>query len=94
MARHRSRFSEFTPPPGVPFEQLLGELETVVKQLESADLPLEKALELFERGMHLSEACRKQLTEAETRVENLMTKGDDVEAQPFDSGISNEDVPF
>ena len=35
--------------PGVPFEQSLGELESVVKQLESADLPLEKALELFER---------------------------------------------
>lgn len=94
MARHRSRFSESTPPPGVPFEQSLGELETVVKQLESADLPLEKALELFERGMHLSEACRKQLTEAETRVEILMTKGDDVEAEQFEFGAGDEDVPF
>ncbi len=75
----------------VPFEQSLGELEAVVKQLESTELPLEKALELFERGMHLSEACRKQLTEAETRVEILMKKGDEVEAEPF---LPETDDPF
>jgi exodeoxyribonuclease VII small subunit len=79
-----------TPPPeglpadAVPFEQSLAELEAVVKQLESADLPLEKSLELFEKGMQLSEACRKQLTEAETRVEVLLKKGASVEAAPFD----------
>ena len=83
MAKERARSNETVAPPGVPFEQSLGELEAVVKQLESADLPLEKALELFERGVHLSETCRKQLTEAETRVEILMKKGDDVEAEPF-----------
>ena len=83
MAKERAKSSETATAQEVPFEQSLGELETVVKQLESADLPLEKALELFERGMHLSEACRKQLTEAETRVEILMKKGDDVEAEPF-----------
>ena len=91
MARERANPSETAAKPGVPFEQSLGELENVVKQLESADLPLEKALELFERGMHLSEACRKQLTEAETRVEILMKKGDDVEAEPF---LPEADDPF
>ncbi len=83
MAKERAKSNETAAPPDVPFEHSLGELEGVVKQLESTDLPLEKALELFERGMHLSEACRKQLTEAETRVEILMKKGDDVEAEPF-----------
>lgn len=91
MAKERAKVNEAAPPPGVPFEQSLGELETVVKQLESAELPLEKALELFERGMHLSETCRKQLTEAETRVEILMQKGDDVEAEPF---LPEADDPF
>jgi exodeoxyribonuclease VII small subunit len=67
----------------VPFEQSLGDLESVVKQLESSDLPLEKALELFERGMRLSETCRKQLTDAETRVEILMKKGETVSPEPF-----------
>ena len=67
-----------------PFEQSLSELEVVVRQLESAELPLEQALELFEKGMLLSDSCRKQLTAAETRVEILMKKGEDFEAVPFD----------
>ena len=47
------------------FEEGLDQLEKIVKQLEDGDLPLEKSLELFERGVRLSEACRKQLQEAE-----------------------------
>jgi exodeoxyribonuclease VII small subunit len=65
------------------FEAGLGELESVVKQLESGDLPLEKALELFEKGMQLSESCRKQLEEAETKVELLTRRGNSVQAEPF-----------
>lgn len=68
-------------PPG--FEASLGELENVVKQLESGDLPLEKALELFEKGMLLSESCRKQLEEAETKVELLTRRGNAVIPEPF-----------
>ena len=56
------------------FEACLDELEKVVKELEGGDLPLERSLELFERGMRLSETCRKQLEEAETRVEMLIRK--------------------
>ena len=56
------------------FEAGLRELESIVKEMEGADLPLERALELFERGTKLSEACRKQLHEAETRVEILMKR--------------------
>ncbi len=70
---------------GVPFEQSLGELEEIVKQLESAQLPLEKSIELFERGVKVSEACRKQLLEAETRVEILMKRGSKVEPEAFDA---------
>ena len=65
------------------FEAGLAELETVVKQLESGDLPLEKALELFERGMQLSDKCRKQLEEAETKVELLTRRGGAVNPEPF-----------
>ncbi len=65
------------------FEQSLDELESVVKQLDSGDLPLEQSLALFERGVALSEACRKQLEEAETRVEILMKRGDKVAPAPF-----------
>lgn len=66
-----------------PFEAGLQELEQIVKEMESGDLPLERALELFEKGMKTSENCRKQLEEAETRVEILVRKGDRVQAEPF-----------
>ena len=65
------------------FEAGLQELEQIVKEMESGDLPLERALELFEKGMKISENCRKQLEEAETRVEVLVRKGDKVQAEPF-----------
>ena len=69
--------------PAVSFEASLDELEKVVKELEGGDLPLERSLELFERGMSLSEACRKQLEAAETRVEILLRKEGKIVAEPF-----------
>jgi exodeoxyribonuclease VII small subunit len=65
------------------FEAGLQQLESIVKEMESGDLPLERALELFERGVKLSESCRKQLEDAETRVEILMRRAGEVQAQPF-----------
>jgi exodeoxyribonuclease VII small subunit len=56
------------------FETSLDELEKLVKELESGDLPLDRSLDLFSRGMQLSETCRKQLEVAETRVEQLIRK--------------------
>lgn len=70
---------------GPPFEASLAELEGVVKELEQADVPLEKALELFEKGVRLSESCRKSLADAETRIEILTKKAQRVEAEPFGS---------
>lgn len=69
--------------PVASFETGLAELESVVKQLESGELPLEKALELFERGMKLSDTCRRQLEQAETRVEVLIQRRDGLVAEPF-----------
>ena len=50
------------------FESAIGELEKIVKQLEDGDLPLEKSLALFERGVALSRYCQEQLAEAERRI--------------------------
>jgi exodeoxyribonuclease VII small subunit len=72
---------EESPKPG--FEAGLEELERIVKDMESGDLPLERALVLFEKGMELSSNCRKQLEEAETRVEMLVRKGERVTPEPF-----------
>ena len=65
------------------FEAGLEQLEAIVKEMESGDLPLERALELFERGTKLSEACRKQLEEAETRIEILTRRAGEMQPQPF-----------
>ena len=65
------------------FETCLDELEKVVRQLETGDLPLERSLELFEKGMALSETCRKQLENAETRVEMLIRKDGKLQPEPF-----------
>jgi exodeoxyribonuclease VII small subunit len=70
--------------PAAPsFEKAIAELETVVKQLESGDLPLEESLRLFERGMELSSLCRAQLDAAEQRIEILVKKGDKIVPQPY-----------
>ncbi len=67
------------------FEKNLERLDAIVSQLEDADLPLEKALLLYEEGMKLSEVCHKQLQEAEGRVQILMKKaGGKMVAEPFE----------
>ena len=68
---------------GAPFEASLDELEKVVKALEAGDLPLDRSLELFSRGMELSDVCRKQLEEAETRVETLIRREGTYQPEPF-----------
>ncbi|HUJ22573.1 MAG TPA: exodeoxyribonuclease VII small subunit [Bryobacteraceae bacterium] len=75
--------SEEPAQPAESFEASLDELEKVVKQLEAGDLPLERSLELFEKGMALSETCRKQLENAETRVEMLIRKEGKIQPEPF-----------
>jgi exodeoxyribonuclease VII small subunit len=72
-----------------PFEASLEELERVVKELEKGELPLEKSLELFEKGMKLSADCKRQLEEAETRVELLIKRGSKTVAVPFEPGEEN-----
>lgn len=66
------------------FESGLTELETVVKELENGELPLEQAIALFEKGVGLSDRCRQQLEEAETRVEILLKKNGQIKAEPFE----------
>ena len=72
------------------FEKSLARLEEVVKRLESADLSLDEAMNLFEEGVKLSRECQKNLEEAEGRVEILLKKSDGkISAEPFET----EDEP-
>lgn len=54
------------------FEDRLTQLETVVEKLERGDLPLEESIRLFEEGVRLSEACKRELEKAEGRVQVLI----------------------
>jgi exodeoxyribonuclease VII small subunit len=54
------------------FEASLEALEQIVRELEQGDLPLEKSLELFEKGIRLSRECQERLSQAERRIEVLL----------------------
>jgi exodeoxyribonuclease VII small subunit len=73
------------PKPDLTFEKGLERLEKIVQELERGDLPLERSLELFEEGMKLSGNCRKQLEEAENKVEILVKRAGKIVAEPFPS---------
>jgi exodeoxyribonuclease VII small subunit len=73
------------------FEQSLARLEEVVRKLESANLPLDQAMKLFEEGMQLSRDCQKQLEQAEARVEILLKKaGGEMVAEAFEPESEEE----
>ena len=83
--------SEAEPRP--TFEEGLAKLEGIVKQLEEGDLSLEESVKLFEQGVALSGTCRKQIREAEAKVEILLKKGSEVVAEPFKVD-AEEESPF
>ena len=66
------------------FEECLQRLEQIVQELEKGEVPLEKSLTLFEEGMQLSSSCRKELEEAEGKVEILLKKNGKLQAEPFE----------
>ena len=73
------------PKPELTFEKGLERLEKIVQELEHGELPLERSLELFEEGMKLSGNCRKQLEEAENKVELLVKRAGKIVAEPFEA---------
>lgn len=66
------------------FEECLQRLEKIVAELEKGDIPLEKSLALFEEGMQLSNACRKELEDAEGKVEILLKQNGKLQGQSFE----------
>jgi exodeoxyribonuclease VII small subunit len=65
------------------FEEQLTQLETVVERLERGDLSLDESVRLFEDGMKLSSACKKELEQAEGRVQ-VLVEGKGGKMQPAD----------
>ena len=66
------------------FEECLERLEKIVQELERGEVPLEKSLTLFEEGMQLSASCRKQLEEAEGKVEILLKQNGKLQTVAFE----------
>ena len=58
------------------FEQAMKQLEQIVQDLESGDMPLEKTIKTFEDGIQLSKFCSKKLDETEKRITILMQGSD------------------
>ena len=79
-------------PPAKPvdLEKSLAELETIVEQLESGELPLEASLKEFERGVRLSRECQGALKDAEQRVQVLM--GDELKDFATDDSGEADDA--
>ena len=66
------------------FEQALGELEARVRRLDSGELPLEDALQVFEEGVKLQQECQDLLDTAEQQVVELTRGAGGPEEQPAD----------
>jgi exodeoxyribonuclease VII small subunit len=71
------------------FEECLQRLEAIVREMEKGDLPLEQSLKLFEEGMALSNSCRKDLEEAEGKIEILLKHDGKLQAEPFGDSSTN-----
>ena len=65
-------------------EKSLAELEELVEELESGDLPLDKAMKKFEAGIKLTRGCQAALKEAEQKVEILLKSADGEQLESFE----------
>lgn len=66
------------------FEKAMEQLEEIVQELESVDLPLEKAIKRFEEGVQLAKFCSGKLDETEERIAILLKdQNNQVVEKPF-----------
>ena len=62
----------------ISFEESLEELENIVNRLESGDVPLDDAINEFNRAMILVKACDDKLKNAEKAIAKIVKENDDV----------------
>lgn len=58
-------------PSNLTFESALAELEGIIANMESGQLPLEQSLEAYRRGTELLQFCQKALADAQQQVRIL-----------------------
>ena len=67
------------------FEDALGELESVVRSLESGNTPLAQSVEAYERGIALQKLCETRLREAQSKIEKItIAKDGTLNTEPLD----------
>ncbi|MED5017575.1 exodeoxyribonuclease VII small subunit [Paenibacillus chibensis] len=69
------------------FEDAMIQLEDIVGELEHGDVPLEKAIELFQEGMKLSQLCSQKLEQVERRIEMIVEENGELRKKPFGSEL-------
>jgi len=72
------------------FENAMERLETLVDEMESGELSLDKMIEHFEEGSGLVELCSKKLGEVEQKIEALVQKDGKMTTEPFDQEDKND----
>ena len=75
------------------FEHSLEQLEVLVSELESGDLPLDQALARFEQGVRLTRECQGALSAAQQKVQLLLQRGENITMEDFDPLASGEPGP-
>ncbi len=65
-------------------EKSLADLEELVEELESGDLPLETAMKKFEDGIKLTRGCQAALKDAEQKVQILLKSAGGEELGEFE----------
>ena len=66
-------------------EKALADLEELVEELESGDLPLEKAMKKFEEGIKLTRSCQAALKDAEQKVTILLKSAGGESLEDFEA---------
>jgi exodeoxyribonuclease VII small subunit len=77
----RSVQEEETP---ATFEEEMQELQLIVDRLETGEVPLEEAIQLFQKGMNISRSCHQKLEKVEKEVHLLLEEEGEVVNKPFE----------
>lgn len=64
------------------FEEAMGKLEQIVHLLEENDVPLEKAIDLFQQGMSLSKYCHDKLESVGKKMDRLVDENGQIKPFP------------
>lgn len=68
------------------FEEALGELEQIVRDLETGQAPLENSISSYERGIALKKHCEKKLKDAQAKIEKITVDDNgSIHNEPFEN---------